>query len=236
VGSDATGYGAALQNDGRILVAGYANNGANDDFALVRYKANGTLDTAFGTAGKAVAAIGAGHDDGSALAIQADGKIVVVGNSSNGANPDFALARFRVALGDARVGANGAVPRGNDLYNLTGAGQTQALAIRSGGGTGNAFLGIQNDGPVAASFTALGTRGDAQFSVQYLRGAANVTAAVTRGTLNTGPLAPGAISLLKARITARTNLKGRTRKFSLRGTAVADATARDVAIVNARSK
>lgn len=236
VGSDATGYGAALQNDGRILVAGYANNGANDDFALVRYKADGTLDTAFGVAGKAVAAIGAGHDDGSALAVQADGKIVVVGNSSNGANPDFALARFQVALGDARVGANGAVPRGNDLYNLTGAGQTQALAIRRGGGTENAFLGIQNDGPVAASFTALGTRGDAKFAVQYLRGAANVTAAVTRGTLNTGPLAPGAISLLKARITARTNLKGRTRKFSLRGTAVADATARDVAIINARSR
>src|SRR5437660_1682637 len=40
----------AVQSDGKILIAGSANNAAanNTDFALVRYNANGTIDTAFG--------------------------------------------------------------------------------------------------------------------------------------------------------------------------------------------
>ena len=33
-----------LQADGKILVAGWAYNGTNDDIALVRYNTNGSLD------------------------------------------------------------------------------------------------------------------------------------------------------------------------------------------------
>jgi uncharacterized delta-60 repeat protein len=53
VGSyDDVGYSVVLQTDGKLVVAGYSNIGSNDDFALVRYTTNGTLDLTFGTGGK----------------------------------------------------------------------------------------------------------------------------------------------------------------------------------------
>ncbi|MCP4168288.1 MAG: hypothetical protein GY759_20685, partial [Chloroflexi bacterium] len=41
------GKSATLQSDGKILVAGYSHNGTDNDFALVRYNADGSLDTDF---------------------------------------------------------------------------------------------------------------------------------------------------------------------------------------------
>lgn len=40
-------YSVAIQNEGKILVAGYAPSASNNDFALVRYNSDGTLDTSF---------------------------------------------------------------------------------------------------------------------------------------------------------------------------------------------
>ena len=42
----------AIQSDGKIVVAGYSNNGSNDDFALVRYNTDGSLDASFDSDGK----------------------------------------------------------------------------------------------------------------------------------------------------------------------------------------
>jgi uncharacterized delta-60 repeat protein len=86
----------AIQPDGRIVVAGavgaYVNRGF--DFGLARYNSNGTLDASFGTGGKATTDF-AGFDDlPSSIALQGDGKIVVVGQTSFSANDDFALARY----------------------------------------------------------------------------------------------------------------------------------------------
>jgi len=36
-GSDDVAYSVAIQSDGKIVAAGYSNNGSNFDFALVRY-------------------------------------------------------------------------------------------------------------------------------------------------------------------------------------------------------
>ena len=88
------GYSVTVQADGKILVAGYSNNGSNDDFALVRYNSDGTLDTSFSGDGKLTTAIGAGHDGGYSVTVQADGKILVAGYSHNGSNDDFALVRY----------------------------------------------------------------------------------------------------------------------------------------------
>jgi uncharacterized delta-60 repeat protein len=41
----------ALQPDGKIVVAGYAHNGQNDDFAVARYNTDGSLDATFGAGG-----------------------------------------------------------------------------------------------------------------------------------------------------------------------------------------
>src|SRR6476620_1659457 len=41
----------AVQTTGRVVVGGFAaNSSGNNDFALVRYNSNGSVDTTFGTA------------------------------------------------------------------------------------------------------------------------------------------------------------------------------------------
>ena len=40
-------YSVTVQPDGKILVAGQSYNGTNNDFALVRYNSDGSLDTSF---------------------------------------------------------------------------------------------------------------------------------------------------------------------------------------------
>ncbi len=71
----------AVQSDGKIVVGGdWANASGVDDFALVRYNTNGTLDTTFGSGGKVLDVLGPGYYSGiRALAIQPDGKIVAAG-------------------------------------------------------------------------------------------------------------------------------------------------------------
>ena len=86
--------GIALQPDGKILVAGYSNNGSNDDFALVRYLPNGTLDTSFGTNGIVTSGIGSELDRCLAMALQPDGKILLAGHTAVGTLDDFAMARY----------------------------------------------------------------------------------------------------------------------------------------------
>ncbi|HET8677846.1 MAG TPA: BACON domain-containing carbohydrate-binding protein, partial [Blastocatellia bacterium] len=92
-----SGAAVAIQGDGRVVVAGTSNPGTNlsfDDFAVVRYNPDGSLDTSFDSDGKVSTPIGAGADRGRALAIQSDSKIVVAGNSNNGTNDDFAVVRY----------------------------------------------------------------------------------------------------------------------------------------------
>jgi len=84
----------AIQPDGKILLAGYASNGANDDFALARYNADFSLDLSFGTGGIVTTAVGGGEDRAEAIALQPDGKIIVAGHARIGANNDFALVRY----------------------------------------------------------------------------------------------------------------------------------------------
>jgi uncharacterized delta-60 repeat protein len=92
-------FAVALQADGKIVAAGEATVTSNIDFALARYNANGSLDTTFSGDGKLVTDFSAGYDHGSAVAVQADGKIIMAGYALIGASFDFALARY-TANGD----------------------------------------------------------------------------------------------------------------------------------------
>jgi uncharacterized delta-60 repeat protein len=83
----------AVQSDGKIVAAGYFNNGSNNDFALVRYNANGSIDNSFSGDGIVTHAIGASGEQINAIAIQPDGKIVVAGTAVM-TNNDFAVARY----------------------------------------------------------------------------------------------------------------------------------------------
>jgi uncharacterized delta-60 repeat protein len=90
----------AVQSDGKLVVAGNAFNGSTHDIALARYSGDGSLDTTFDADGTLTTAIGATADRATALAIQSDGKLVVVGYSWNGSNYDFALARYHGGAGN----------------------------------------------------------------------------------------------------------------------------------------
>lgn len=108
-GSQDYGYAQALQPDGKIVVAGVASNGSDDDFALTRYNTNGTLDTSFNGTGKVTTAFSSGSSDiAYSVAVQPDGKIVAAGSTFSGSNSDFALARYN---------ANGTP---DTSFNLTG--------------------------------------------------------------------------------------------------------------------
>jgi uncharacterized delta-60 repeat protein len=85
----------AIQPDGKILLAGQTFNGVNTDIALVRYNQNGTLDNSFGGGdGIVTTPTGTGSDLARSIALQADGKIVVTGQSFNGANNDIPVVRY----------------------------------------------------------------------------------------------------------------------------------------------
>jgi len=86
----------AIQPDGKIVVVGSAAISTNSfGFALVRYTVNGALDSSFGSGGKTVAKIGVYYEYPTALAIQPDGKIVVVGTTLDDYySGTFAIARF----------------------------------------------------------------------------------------------------------------------------------------------
>lgn len=72
------------QADGKLVVAGSSNTGSNNDFALVRYNSNGTLDTTFNSTGKLTTALGTASDVANSVIQQADGKLVAAGYSRVG--------------------------------------------------------------------------------------------------------------------------------------------------------
>ena len=71
----------AVQDDGKILVAGYSSNGAVKDLIVSRFNQNGTLDADFNSAGVFTHSLGSGDTIGRSLAIQEDGKIIVGGST-----------------------------------------------------------------------------------------------------------------------------------------------------------
>ncbi len=86
--------GVAIQADGKIVaVGGTGDQLSGDGFALVRYNTNGTLDTSFSGDGKQTTDFG-DFANATGVALQGDGKIVVVGTASTGSDGHFALARY----------------------------------------------------------------------------------------------------------------------------------------------
>ncbi len=91
---------AALQTDGKIVVAG----SASDKFAVARYNTNGLQDLTFGTNGVArvdfsTPTIPRTGDELRAMAIQSDGKIVAAGFSISldTLDEDLVMARFQAS-------------------------------------------------------------------------------------------------------------------------------------------
>jgi uncharacterized delta-60 repeat protein len=140
-GVDDQANAVALQPDGKIVTGGNSWNGSNDDFALVRYNANGSLDTSFNATGKLTTAVGSGFDVANALALQPDGKIVAAGSSVNtGAYSVFGLVRYNPNGSlDTSFGSGGKVWTEFTPY-----------------GDGASALALQPDGKIVAAGTSSG--------------------------------------------------------------------------------
>jgi uncharacterized delta-60 repeat protein len=89
--SSSVARAVTVQPDNKIIAVGYAYKGTDRDMVLVRLNPDGSLDTDFGEGGIVFADFGEG-DLASALALQPDGKIIVVGTTFSGNS--FAIARF----------------------------------------------------------------------------------------------------------------------------------------------
>ena len=90
------GSAVAIQSDGKILVGGEATPTLDEyptNFAIARYTTNGRLDTSF--AGDGIRVQSFRLDDWiEDMALQSNGKIVVVGASQGGPPLGYAVARY----------------------------------------------------------------------------------------------------------------------------------------------
>jgi uncharacterized delta-60 repeat protein len=133
-GAGAKANGVVLQPDGKFVVAGTASDSATrptaTDIAVARYNADGSLDSGFGIGGEtAIPFSNSATEQGNALALSADGKIIVAGAAFKtlATPPDFALVRFN---------SDGSLDTGFGTITTDVAGGTdvaQALAIQSDG-------------------------------------------------------------------------------------------------------
>lgn len=125
-------YAIAIQNDGKIVLAGTYSIGSDYDFGLYRYNTNGVLDSTFGTNGLVTTSLGSAEDIAYSVAIQNDGKILAAGRTKIGLVKNFALVRYNVDGSlDATFGTSGIV----------------TTAIGTGDNVGNSVV-IQNDGNI----------------------------------------------------------------------------------------
>jgi uncharacterized delta-60 repeat protein len=128
---DDEAYALVVQPDGKLVAAGVTLTGSNSAIAVVRYNADGSRDTSFGSSHSGIVRTSSGSSAKAyAVAVQPDGKIVVAGSVFNGSNTDFALVRYTASGSlDATFGAGGIVrtPVG------TGADIAYAVAVQPDG-------------------------------------------------------------------------------------------------------
>ena len=140
-GSDDVVYSIAIQSDGKIILAGYSDDGSNKNAALIRLNANGTLDNTFGTSGKVLTDFITNRaDEIKTIKIHAlTGNIIVGGTSSlTSTNSQAIIARYTSA---------GVL---DTSFNMTG-----KLLLSSASGSGTYYniiedLQVKSNGKISA--------------------------------------------------------------------------------------
>ena len=131
-GFDAAGA-VAVQNDGKIVVAGFADDASFISvLAVARYDADGNLDAAFGSGGEVTIDLGIVSSVRVDLAIDAAGRIVVVGTVTRDPSLPSDVGVARLTPGgdlDATFGVGGTVT--TDVADF--ADEANSVAIQSDG-------------------------------------------------------------------------------------------------------
>jgi uncharacterized delta-60 repeat protein len=138
-GSSDTAFAIGLTADGKIVAAGATNSSDPGDFAVARYNPDGSLDTSFGSGGRATTDVASGSNDtGNGVVVLADGRVVVAGITSPASGSTaFAVVRYTAAGAvDPTFGSGGRATAsfGNPINNAFDiAAQTDGKLIVAGG-------------------------------------------------------------------------------------------------------
>jgi uncharacterized delta-60 repeat protein len=150
--SSAFGGALVIQSDGKIVAAGRAGT----DFLVVRYNANGSVDTSFGSGGVVTTDFGGVIFDAAfGVALQSNGKIVAAGSLFNsfGSSADFALARYNPNGSlDASFGSGGKVTTDFGGFDVAFGVALQAdgkIVAAGQGGPGSDFALARYEGDTA---------------------------------------------------------------------------------------
>ncbi|WP_460431516.1 M10 family metallopeptidase C-terminal domain-containing protein, partial [Azotobacter salinestris] len=113
------GLSLAVLPDGKLLLSGNHNG----DFSVIRLNADGSLDTGFGSDGKAIVDIRGSNDQGLGLTVLPDGKLLVAGQSHNSGSHsydyDFSVIRLNADGSlDTSFGSDGKA-----TFDIAGAGR-----------------------------------------------------------------------------------------------------------------
>lgn len=174
------GQSVVIQNDQKIIVAGTTTIvGLNTDFALARFNSDGTLDNTFGSGGKVTTTIG-GEDQAYQVALQSDGKIIVVGTSSLGADYGYSLVRYNSDGtldtsfdGDGKIILDLAFDINRDAYAI--ALQTDGKIVIGGVSDGDfALLRLNSNGSLDTTFD-----GDGKATTDIVTGNSDVIQAIS---------------------------------------------------------
>ena len=137
IGSDDVVYSIAVQSDGKIILAGYSDDGSNKNAALIKLNTNGTLDTSFGTSGKVLTDFITGRaDEIKTVKIHSlTGNIIVGGTSSlTSTNSQAIIARYTSAgLLDTTFNTTGKVLLDDDSGSGTYFNVIEDLSIKPNG-------------------------------------------------------------------------------------------------------
>lgn len=160
-GGDDDGVGLVAQADGKLVLAGTArpvepgetwlDRPRPADAALARYNPDGTLDSSFGRDGRVVTDL-ADSDEIAAVAIQADGKLVLAGTSRR-AGAGHRLDAPELLPGDAIVAAR-FEPDGT-LDPSFGTGGVVVTRLPDAAAQAHA-VAIQPDGRIVVAATTIG--------------------------------------------------------------------------------
>lgn len=210
-GASETIYAIAIQPDGKIVAAGVSTvTGSGNDFALARYRPDGSLDTSFGTGGKVTTTIGPDSDTAYAVLVQPDGTIVAGGDSNRATTGvDFALARYTAAgVLDPSFGTGGIAltpiaqfGARDSIYAL--ARQADGKLVAAGGEGDFTLVRYHADGSLDAGF---GTGGKLAHLFGSTIGAARAVTVAPTGEIYVAGHAHHAVSV--ARLTAAGVLDG----------------------------
>ena len=140
----------AIQPDGKILAAGSSGDAYTNDYTVVRYNTDGTLDTFFSGDGIATQSVGT-FDVADGIALQSDGSMVVGGEEFG----SFALTRFLSnGTDDSTFASSGVLVDHEEASGRATAVQTDGAILE--GGTDNCCNA--DDSWLLTRYTAAGVR------------------------------------------------------------------------------